>query len=203
MKSKHVLLSGILTLAVATGSLAQQQSATIGKEPVTNFQRQNKQGAQAVGAVKPTGQKLSTTDQALMLEVAQGGMMQLELSKMAVQMAKNPEVQQLAQAEVEEQTGLAAKLQEIAKAKGVNLPPTPDAKTQAMVAKMKATSGASFDRMYVQESGVKNHQVLDQTLARVEANAKDDALKNVAKAAHPLVKTHLKVSQQVLDKIGK
>lgn len=198
----------MIGLVAAGGSLAQQTntstgSATmVGKETAAEFNNQNKQGAAAVGAVSPTPEKLSSADQALMMEVAKGGMMQLELGKVAVQKASNPEVRQLAQAEVEEQTGLSAKLKEIATAKGVTLPATPNEQATAMVTKLQGMSGMEFDRMYVQEGGVNNHKLLDQTLAKVESNATDASLKSVAKAAHPLVKTHLKVSQQVLSKLG-
>ncbi|GAB3321451.1 hypothetical protein GCM10027299_15900 [Larkinella ripae] len=174
----------------------------VGKETAAEFMNQNKQGAAAVGAVRPTSDKLSSADQALMMEVAKGGMLQLELGKMAVQKASHPEVRQLAQAEVEEQTGLSAKLKEIAMAKGITLPASPSEQTTSMLTKMQGMSGMEFDRMYVQQGGVDNHKLLDQTLSKVESNATDASLKGVAKAAHPLVKAHLKVAQQVLSKLG-
>jgi putative membrane protein len=207
--SRLISLSLVVVLLAAKPSIAQQTgtaqagSATmVGKETASEFDTQNKQGAAAVGAIRPTADKLSSSDQALMMEVAKGGMMQLEMGKVAAQKASNPEVRKLAQAEVEEQTGLSAKLQEIATAKGVTLPAGPDDQTTAMLSKLQGMSGMDFDRMYVQEGGVKNHELLDQTMGKVESNAVDASLKNLAKAAHPLVKTHLKVSRQVLDKMG-
>jgi putative membrane protein len=209
MKARALILSSMICLVAVGGSLAQQPNATsagsatmVGKETAAEFENQNKQGAAAVSAISVTPDKLSSIDQALMVEVAKGGMMQLELGKVAAQKASNPEVRQLAQAEVEEQTGLSAKLKEIAAAKGVTLPATPNEQTTAMVTKLQGMSGMEFDRMYVQEGGVKNHELLDKTLSKVESNAKDTSLKGLANAAHPLVKTHLKVSQQVLNKLG-
>ncbi|WP_229320885.1 DUF4142 domain-containing protein [Larkinella knui] len=177
-------------------------SMMVGKESMEKFDRLNKKGAEAVAAIRPTSAKLSSADQALMLEVAKGGMMQLEVSRAAVQKATSPEVRQLAQAEVEEQTGLSAKLKEIADAKGVTLPTTPDADTQAMVTRMQGMSGTEFDKMYVSESGVKGHEKLDAVMSNVKKNASDSNLKEVEKAAHPLVKTHLKVAQEVMTKMG-
>lgn len=202
---------GLLMALVATGAtFAQQNSGTmsagsstmVGRESKTAFDAMNKKGAATVAAIKPTSAKLSSADQALMMEVAKGGMMQLEVSKAAVQKASNEEVRQLAQAEVDEQTGLSAKLKEIADAKGVTLPSAPDAETQAMVTKMQGMSGMSFDRMYVTESGVKGHEKLDGVMSKVKANASDSNLKDVAQAAHPLVKAHLKVSREIMTKMG-
>ncbi|HLL95795.1 MAG TPA: DUF4142 domain-containing protein, partial [Spirosoma sp.] len=191
-------------------SFAQQNSTMsgtgsttmVGKESKTAFDRLNKKGAAMVAAITPTSAKLSSADQALMMEVAKGGMMQLEVSRVAVQKASSEEVRQLAQAEVEEQTGLSAKLMEIAQAKGITLPSTPDAETQRMVTEMQGMTGMSFDRRYVTESGVKGHEKLDAVMGRVKSSASDSNLKAVANAAHPLVKAHLKVSREVMNKMS-
>lgn len=210
MKKTVMSLGLMIALSATSISFAQQNSTMsgsgsttmVGKESKTAFDRMNKKGAETVAAIKPTSAKLSSADQALMMEVAKGGMMQLEVSRVAVQKASSEEVRQLAQAEVEEQTGLSAKLQEIAQAKGITLPSTPDAETQRMVTEMQGMTGMSFDRRYVTESGVKNHEKLDAVMSRVKASASDSNLKAVANAAHPLVKTHLKVSREVMNKMS-
>ncbi|GAB4030328.1 hypothetical protein GCM10028809_23060 [Spirosoma gilvum] len=198
-----------MTLLTTATGFAQQNSANmnsatttmVGKETKAEFDSQNQKGAAAVSAVAATPAKLSSADQNLMMDVAKGGMMQLEMSKVAVQKASSSEVRQYAQAEVDEQTGLSAKLQEIASAKGVTLPSAPDSDTQAMVAKLQGMSGASLDKMYMDETGVKGHEKLDKVMATVESTASDASLKGVGKAAHPLVKTHLKVAKQIDGKL--
>ncbi|GAB3222167.1 DUF4142 domain-containing protein [Spirosoma arcticum] len=208
---KVAMALGLFIALSATGiSFAQQNSTMpatgstgmVGKESKSEFDRLNKKGAAEVAAIIPTSAKLSSADQALMMEVAKGGMMQLELSKVAVQKASNEEVRQLAQAEVEEQTGLSAKLKEIAQAKGITLPSTPDPETQTNIAKMQSVTGMSFDRMYIAESGVKGHEKLDAVMSKVKSNASDSNLKTVAQTAHPLVKAHLKVSREILGKMS-
>ena len=209
MKIQSISLGFLLAIWVSGASLAQQNNGNmsagaatkVGKESKAEFDRQNKKGAAAVGAVTASAAKLSDADQSLMMQVAKGGMMQLEVSKVAVQKATNEEVRQLAQAEVDEQTGLSAKLTEIASAKGITLPSAPDSDTQAMVTKMQGMSGAEFDRLYVSESGVKGHEKLDTVMSTVESTASDASLKGVARAAHPLVKTHLTVAKQIMAKL--
>ncbi len=195
----------MLTLASGSISIAQQTtpsgSAMFGTMSQAEFDRINKEGAAKVKAIKPTKDPLASADQELMMQVAKGGMMQLEVSRLAVQKATSEPVRKLAQSEVEEQTGLSAKLKEIATAKGVTLPAAPDAQTQAMLTKMKGMSGAALDRYYVQESGVKGHEQLDKVMSSVESTAKDAGLKSLAAAAHPLVKTHLTVSRTMLTKM--
>lgn len=198
-----------IALTATSVSFAQQNSGTmnagttgmVGKESKAAFDRANQKGAATVAAIKPTSAKLSSADQALMMEVAKGGMMQLETSKIAVEKAQNEEVRQIAQAEVEEQTGLSAKLKEIADAKGVTLPSAPDADTQSMLTAMQGMSGGELDKHYMQEHAVKGHEKLDATMTKVKSSASDSNLKAVANAAHPLVKTHLKVSREVVAKM--
>lgn len=201
----------LMALFVVCGSLATMQDRqttntssadTIGNMSRAEFDRRNQEGAAAVAAVTATNAPLSKRDQKLMMDVATGGMMQLEISRVAVNKATNDEAKTLAQAEVDEQTGLSAKLSEIAAAKNVTLPSSPDSKTQAMVSKMQnMTAGADFDRNYVKESGVKGHEKLDKVMNDVESKATDSTLKSLAAAAHPLVRTHLQVSRAVLAKM--
>ncbi|WP_041616360.1 DUF4142 domain-containing protein [Spirosoma linguale] len=207
MNTKSMAMGLLVVLALTNVSLAQQTNSTmnsgstskVGNESMSAFDNQNKKGAAAVSAVAATPAKLSTADQDLMMQVAKGGMMQLEVSRLAVQSATNDQVKALAQAEVEEQTGLSAKLQEIASAKGVTLPTSPDAETQAVLTKLQSTSGMAFDRLYLTESGVKGHEKLDAVMSMVQSKATDPSMKNLAKAAHPLVKTHLKVARQIMN----
>ena len=206
MKLNNIMLGVLLSGSVISISMAQQTGANsaspagsqVGNESRSEFDRQNKEGAAAVSAVSATNKKLSQADVQLMNEVAMGGMMQLQMSQLAVQKASNPQTKALAQAEVEEQTGLAAKLQEIASAKGVTLPAGPDEQTKTLLGKFDQASGDAFDRLYVTESGVKGHEKLDKVMSKVESSASDNDLKQLAKAAHPLVKTHLTVSRQVM-----
>lgn len=197
-------LTALTIFAATSGSFAQQMSTetTIGKMSMEDLRRKNQQTSEAVAAVKASNAPLSAADNALMMEVAKGGMMQLEVSRLASGKTTNDAVRMLAQAEVDEQTGLSAKLGEIAAAKGVTLPTTPDADLQAMLTRMQGLSGADFDRVYVQESGVNGHQKLDGVMSKVKANASDRSLKDVAKAAHPLVKTHLKAAQDMMKTMG-
>ncbi|GAB4054340.1 hypothetical protein [Spirosoma litoris] len=51
------------------------------------------------------------------------------------------------------------------------------------------------------ESGVKGHKKLDKVMSTVESTASDASLKGIGKAAHPLVKTPLKIAKQIDSKL--
>ena len=176
---------------------------TIGNMSREEFDEINESGAEAVAAIVPTSESCTENDRQLILQVAAGGMMQLEISRVAVDNATDEEVLALAEAEVEEQTGLSDKLQEIADAKGLTLPSEPDAKTQALIEKLENMSaGDNFDRAYVQESGVNGHEKLDEVMSKVQSEADDADLITLASTAHPLVLAHLQVSRDILNKLS-
>ncbi|HYF36727.1 MAG TPA: DUF4142 domain-containing protein [Prosthecobacter sp.] len=167
----------------------------IGNLSAAEFDKMNKAAGAKVKALKPSAVALSKGDAKLMMEIAAGGMMQLEASRLAIQKATAADVRKIAEAEVEEQTGLSMKLQEFAAAKQITLPSTPDKKAAKTVGKLQEAAGADFDRAYLTESGVKGHELLQETMTRVQEKAEDADLKALAATALPLIQTHLQVSR--------
>jgi putative membrane protein len=190
------------TTTTADTGMTMSSGDTIGNMPRAEFERINAQGAQTVAAIQPTSGQLSEKDQKLMREVAMGGSMQLEVSRAALAKVTNEEARYLAQAEVDEQTALGAKLREIAAAKGVTLPAEPNPKAASLISKMEGKSGMELDTYYIKESGVKGHEKLEKTMTKVQANAEDPTLRSLAGAALPLVQTHLRVSRESLAKMS-
>ena len=190
--------SGQQGMMGATGSTNNAgTTGKVGKMTVTAFNNINAKGNQMVSAITPTSTALSAADKQLMMKVAAGGQRQLAISQAVVDKATNEQVKVLAASEVEEQTGVAAKLKEIADAKGVTLPEGPDAAAQALVTKAESMTGDELDAFYINEGGIKGHQLLQATMTTVNTTAKDATLKKLATATLPVIKTHLTVSKDV------
>jgi putative membrane protein len=184
-----------------TSSIANAADGKVGKVAPTEFKKINAEAGAKLAAIKPTSDPLSNADGALLIEMALGGMMQLEMSRAALAKATSGDVRAIAHAEVEEQTGLAAKLKEIATAKSAQIPDAPDEKTKKAVEKLDAKTGAAFDKDYLQESGVDGHQMLQKTMEKVQSKAADATLKLVASTALPLIQKHLEVSKDELKDV--
>jgi len=199
MKRSTFIYSGAVALAAA--SLHQTFAAAgtpgvIGKIPSADFKELNKEAGAKVKALKPAAGTLSAEDQEHLMEIAMGGTMQLEMSKIAVERASSEDVKAIAKAEVEEQTILSNKLKEIAAAKQISMPsPHEDKKIKKMTDKLQKASGAEFDHVYLEESGVKGHELLKETMTKVMKKANDQDLKMLASTALPLIQTHLQVSK--------
>ncbi|HEX8357106.1 MAG TPA: DUF4142 domain-containing protein [Segetibacter sp.] len=192
------LLMGLTTIAQseATANVS-MKAGMVGKMSKTAFNTLNAKGAAMVKAIKPTKTALSEDDNALMMQVAMGGQKQLAISQAVLGKTTNAQVKLLAQSEVEEQTTISAKLKQVATAKGITLPAAPDAAVEGLVSQAGSLSGAELDAFYIAQGGIKGHQELQETMTTVNKTAKDPALKALAAATLPVIRVHLKVSQDV------
>jgi putative membrane protein len=199
---RKTLLLSMLSLSMGISAFA-QQADKVGKLSADEFKQINTQGNEMVAAITPDQSALSAADKQLMMKVAAGGQRQLALSQALLDKVSDPQVKMLAASEVEEQTGVAAKLKEIATAKGVTLPEGPDAAAQSLVSRTENLSGAAADAFYLTEGGIKGHELLQKTMTTVNGTAKDAALKGLAAATLPVIRTHLSVSKDVKSTMGK
>lgn len=201
MKLRNLLLATTCLFAVnvfaqqSESSHAAKMPAQVGKMSTAEFQQINEKGAQMVTAITPTSDKLSAADLALFNQVAMGGMRQLAISQAVVDKATSDRVRMLAQSEIDEQTTLSAKLKEVASAKGATLPDAPAPEVTALVDKINSASGAEVDAMYLEEGGIKGHELLQTTMTTVRSSANDATLKALSEATLPVIKTHLAVSK--------
>jgi putative membrane protein len=84
-----------------------------------------------------------------MINAAQGGMAEVELSQLASQRAASNEVKQFAQQMIQDHTRANNKLSQLAKQKGVTLPTEMDAQHKALRTQLEKISGRSFDQQYM------------------------------------------------------
>ena len=133
-----------------------------------------------------------------MTKAAAGGITEVEMGKLAQAKASSEQVKQFG-ARMEADHGKAnAELKSIAASKNVELPQTPPKKEVAMMDKMKAMSGAEFDRAYMSHM-VTDHKK-DIALFEKEANTgKDPQLKAFASKTLPTLREHLQMAQSIHD----
>lgn len=138
-----------------------------------------------------TGAKISGSDRKFMMEAAVGGMKEVELGRLAAQKATNPELKQFAEKMVEEHSKVNDELKSLAAAKGVTLPSAPDARLQSTLTKMQNLSGAEFDRAYLKEAGVKEHEKAEKLFRDQSSRGKDPEARAFAAKVLPAVQHHL------------
>lgn len=132
---------------------------------------------------------VSTTDKNFMKAAAQGGMAEVNLSKLAIERG-GPAVKQFGQMMVEDHTKANEELMAIAESKKVVLPKT--MKPDAMTAKKRLSRlrGAAFDKLYISVM-LKDHVKDVANFSKQAKMGKDEDVKGFAAKTLPVVQGHL------------
>lgn len=185
----------VLALALAstfslaqTGSGATPADSQIRKD-APSMQKDGKGTSSAAGAV-------SKGDLKMMRDMAHSNISEIETGKLAQSKSQDAEVKKFAQQMIDDHTKAQAELQKMAESKGVTLPTEPDKKHQSMAKKMQDMSGEEFDRAYMKQGGVKDHQKTLKLLQKAQKDAKDPDLKALAAKMTPTVEQHLEMAKQ-------
>jgi putative membrane protein len=140
----------------------------------------------------PAPAALSDKDKSFMKEAAKGGMMEVDMGKMAQQKGKSPDVKKIGGRMVADHSKANAELMAIAKKKGVDL--------SKEKAKMEHLNDANFDKEYV-NAMVKDHEK-DLTEFQAEAkNGTDADVKAFASKTSGVIKKHLEMVKAAQAKL--
>lgn len=135
-----------------------------------------------------------TPEAAFVQKAAQGGMAEVELSKLAARNSSSSDVKSFANSMVEAHTANNAKLMQIAHSEGLDVPTTLDADHVAMKAKLASLKGAAFDRQYADAMRT-DHTAMLALLDDNQKTLTDPKLKGYIGETRPAVAEHLKMAK--------
>nr|ALS90785.1 protein of unknown function (DUF4142) [uncultured bacterium] len=146
---------------------------------------------------------LASSDKKFIMETAHGGMMEVELAKLAVDKSSNEEVKQYAQRLVDDHTKANEELTQLASQKGVPISEDHKAMMKSQTAKDKLSklSGADFDREFISWM-VKDHAKEVKEFEQVSAKAKDTDVKDWAAKTLPTLREHLQMARDINSKVA-
>jgi putative membrane protein len=146
---------------------------------------------------------LGSSDKKFIMETAHGGMMEVELAKLAVDKASNEEVKQYAQRLVDDHTKANEELTQLASQKGVPISEDHKAMMKSQTAKDKLSklSGAEFDREFISWM-VKDHTKEVKEFEQVSNKAKDTDVKDWAAKTLPTLREHLQMARDINSKVA-
>lgn len=147
--------------------------------------------------------RLSADDEKALKDMAQANINEVAAARIALQKAQSSEVKTFAQKMIEDHGSALTKVQAVAQQKGVTLPTEPDAMHKDMAAKLEQQTGDAFDKMYMENAGTKDHEMVLSKLKSDAQNIKDPDVKALADAHTPVVEQHLKSAQQMTMQSGK
>lgn len=147
----------------------------------------------------PSGQMMAGGSSDAMTYVTAAGQsdqFEVQEGKMAESMAKSSKVRAFGRRMVKDHTDSTQQVMAAARASGMPpmAPPPLTADQQQMIAQLQSTSGADFDRTYVQQQ-MQSHQQALAVQQGYAQNGSDPNLKTVAGKIVPVVEHHIQMLQ--------
>ncbi|NBC97860.1 DUF4142 domain-containing protein [Atlantibacter hermannii] len=193
MQKRKTLKSLLAISAIA----AMFSTVSVQAQTQTNAAQNSTAGQTASNA------RLSADDEKALKDMAQANINEVAAARIALQKAQSSEVKAFAQKMIEDHGSALTKVQAVAGQKGVSLPTEPDAMHKEMAAKLEQQTGDAFDKMYMENAGTKDHEMVLSKLKSDAQNIKDPDVKALADAHTPIVEQHLKSAQQMSMQSGK
>jgi putative membrane protein len=142
----------------------------------------------------------ASTDSTFAEEAAQGGMAEVQMAQLALSKTNNQAVKDLADKILRDHTQANEELTQITAKNNVILPVSMDAKDQAESDKLKALSGAAFDREYVTYE-IQDHKNNLRKFDHESMHGMDPAVKQWTAKYVPVLQTHLSVAENALKAV--
>jgi len=166
--------------------------------PLAAAQTEPRQEPSRPLAQQPSAGRTAATvapDRDFARRTAEAGAAEIAAGKLAMDKARSDAVREFGRRMVEDHQAADAKLAEIAKAKNMLLPTTPDRAHEEELKKLGTLSGAAFDREYMR-SQVKDHRQVIGMFERQAASGQDLELKRLAAETLPKLREHLAMAQR-------
>lgn len=144
-------------------------------------------------------QSLAKGDQQILADLAEANIAEVATARIALQKGQSAEVKKFAQQMVDDHSKGLQEVQQVAQAKNVTLPTEPNARHKQAAAHLNSLSGAAFDRAYLDNAGVKDHQEAHGKVTAAQQQAKDPEVKALAARLQPVIDGHLQTVQGLVS----
>lgn len=146
---------------------------------------------------KKAAEGKTMTDQQFVDMAAQTDMVEANLGQLAQNTADSQQIKDYGQTLATDHTSDFQQLSAAAKQAGLNLPDAIDAEhNKTMIDPFQKLKGAAFDRKYEQDM-VAGHTKALEAYKKEAANGQNDAIKNYAQAAIPVLEKHLSAAKDL------
>lgn len=132
-----------------------------------------------------TAAPITSTDHQFLVKDAQGGAYEIAIAALAQQRSSRDDVKAYASRIIKDHSTYNQALQELAHAKGMELPTTMTADDQVRLNTINSQAGSTADRSFIEEA------------VRINAEDKRDAVEEIAKTADPDIRAFLQKFEAV------
>ncbi len=151
--------------------------------------------AQQAPAATPVKAGVDRRDERFIEQAARAAHAEIAAGKLAAARGSSEQVKRFAREVVEHHGKANHELEEIAIKKGVTWPTVPHWWQQRELKKLQALAGPDFDRRYMQEAGVDDHEDTVKLFRKAQKDARDPELKAFFDRMLPAVEKHYEVAR--------
>ncbi|MFD0669599.1 DUF4142 domain-containing protein [Ramlibacter sp. MAHUQ-53] len=144
-----------------------------------------------------TDAKLSRGDRKFIEDAAASGQFEVQAAQLASTRATDPAVKALASKMADHHASANGELNQLANSLGLELPPAPKRAMRNEIEKLGKKTGADFDREFVREVGVKEHEKDIKAFQKAAKDVKDPQLKAWIDKQLPMLQQHLAAAQNL------
>jgi putative membrane protein len=141
------------------------------------------------------GVMVGKSDEQFLTKAAQGGMMEVEVGRLAQEKGSSNEVKEFGRKLEQDHSKANDQLKQIAASKNVQLPTDMGAE-KAAVDKLRNLSGDEFDKAFL-KMAVKDHKKDVKEFQKESTRAMDSDVKNFASTTLPTLQEHLRTAEQL------
>lgn len=205
IKSAHIwflaaiVAVGLLAIGVSAGIKSHGQNSNQNSNTGNANTSQNRNANRSSRNANATGEQagmgsLNSKDHDFIMDAAMGGMLEVELGRVAAQQGTSDAVKQFGQRMVDDHSKANTELMTLAQSKGITLPTTLDDKHRAEVTKLSAMTGAGFDRAY-SKMMLSDHNKDVSEFEKESTRGTDPDLKAFATQTLPTLQEHLQLAK--------
>lgn len=179
------------------GQNSNQNSNSMGNMNMSQNRNANRSANRNTGTAtgEQTGMgSLNSHDHDFVMDAAMGGMLEVELGRIAAQKGSSDAVKQFGQRMVDDHSKANTELMTLAQSKGVTLPTTLDDKHREQVTKFSSMSAADFDRAY-SKLMLSDHKKDVSEFEKQSTKGTDADLKAFAGRTLPTLQEHLQMAK--------
>ncbi|MBS1565901.1 MAG: DUF4142 domain-containing protein, partial [Bacteroidetes bacterium] len=141
-------------------------------------------------------------DASFAVDIADAGMLEVQLGKLAQDNASSASVKKFGQQMVTDHTKAGDELAALAKTKGIALPTSLSDKCQKQFNELSSKKGTDFDKAYM-DAQVSGHKDVVDMLKKESDKGEDADIKTWAQNTLPKVQHHLDMAKQIQDGLKK
>lgn len=201
MRMNGKIATTVFTLTIASGLAFSQATSTAKPSSAQTSSQTSTKGHgnhspdHGMNSHQGAGIMVGPDDQQFMTKAAQGGLMEIEVARIAQQKATSNEIKEFARKLEQDHSKANDQLKQIASQKNVELP-TDMGKHKEQVDKLNGKSGDQFDKAFMKMQ-VKHHKDDIGTFEKETNLGMDSDVKSFASSTLPTLQAHLKQAQEL------